>query len=195
MKLCKDAIYRVSLKKKWDLKMWYRLNKILVLIVSATALLVNNIQAGKINDFTIKDIDNKRVTFSDLQGENLTIIDFWATWCKPCARAIPELITLYEDYKEKGVQVIGISVDSPRNLPKVKPFVNSMGITYPILLDSNNELMSELQVTSLPTILVVDSQNEIVLIHRGYRPGDEIILRDEIDKLIANKSPESEDEE
>ena len=101
----------------------------------------------------------------------------------------------YRILEEKGVQVIGISVDSPRNLPKVKPFVNSMGITYPILLDSNNELMSELQVTSLPTILVVDSQNEIVLIHRGYRPGDEIILRDEIDKLIANISPESEDEE
>jgi hypothetical protein len=69
-----------------------------------------------------------------------------------------------------------------------------MGITYPILLDSNSELMSELQVTALPTILIVDEQNEIIFIHRGYRPGDEKLLRDEIDKLITKKSPENEDE-
>jgi thiol-disulfide isomerase/thioredoxin len=150
--------------------------------------------AGTIDNFTLKDLDNKRVFYSDLKGEKLTLLDFWATWCKPCARAIPKLITLYEDYKNSGVQLIGISVDSPRNLTKVKPFANSMGINYLILLDSNSELMSELQVTILPTILIVDDQDEIVFIHRGYRPGDEIILREEIDKLLKNQSPESEDE-
>ena len=168
------------------------------IVVTLCILILANLPgktvAGKIDDFTLKDLNNKRVSFSDLQGENLTIIDFWATWCKPCARAIPELITLYEDYKNQSVQVVGICVDSPRNLAKVKPFVNSMGITYPILLDSNSELMSELQVTALPTILIVDNQNEIVLIHRGYKPGDEIFLREEIDKLLVDKSAESEDE-
>ena len=105
------------------------------IVVTLCILILANLPgktvAGKIDDFTLKDLNNKRVSFSDLQGENLTIIDFWATWCKPCARAIPELITLYEDYKNQSVQVVGISVDSPRNLAKVKPFVNSMGITYP----------------------------------------------------------------
>jgi len=168
--------------------------------VVATSLIIvffnlfRNVQAGKINDFTLKDLDNKRVSFSEIKGDNLTLLDFWATWCKPCARAIPKIITLYEAYKDSGVQVIGISVDSPRNQTKVKPFVNSMGITYPILLDSNSELMSELQVTALPTLLIVDDQNDIVFIHRGYRPGDENILKEEIDKWLDNKSPESEDE-
>jgi thiol-disulfide isomerase/thioredoxin len=157
-------------------------------------LFASNCLAGTIDDFTLKDLENKRVSFSDLKGEKLTILDFWATWCKPCSRAIPKLISLYEAYKDSGVQVIGISVDSPRNLPKVKPFVNSLGITYPILLDSNSELMSELQVTSLPTFLIVDAQNEIVFFHRGYRPGDETIIREEIDKLINKKSPQCEDE-
>lgn len=161
---------------------------------SVIILLALNCLAGKIDDFTLNDLDNKRVSFSDLKGEKVTILDFWATWCKPCARAIPKLITLYEDLKDQGVQVIGINVDSPRNLPKVKPFVNSQGINYPIMLDSNSELMSELQVTALPTILIIDDQNEIVSIHRGYRPGDDIILREEIDKLIKIKTPESEDE-
>jgi len=174
--------------------MAYRLNNIFAVTVFLGGFLVTNLLAGKIDDFTLKDMDNKRVSFSELKGEKITILDFWATWCKPCARAIPKLVSLYEAYKDSGVQVIGISVDSPRNQAKVKPYVNSVGITYPILLDSNSELMSELQVTVLPTILIIDDQNEISFIHRGYRPGDEIFLKEEIDKLIRSKTPESEDE-
>jgi thiol-disulfide isomerase/thioredoxin len=174
--------------------MSYRFNIILAVTIFATYLIVTNLLAGKIDDFTLKDLNNKRVSFSEVKGEKLTMIDFWATWCKPCARAIPELIILYEAYKDSGIQVIGISVDSPRNQAKVRPFVNSKGITYPILLDSNSELMSELQVSVLPTLLIIDDQDEIVFIHRGYRPGDEIILKKEIDKWLIKKSPESEDE-
>ncbi len=174
--------------------MFLRIQNFLSVIILMMILLTNNLIAGKINDFTLKDLDNKRVSYSEIKGKRITLLDFWATWCKPCARAIPELIELYEEYREKGVQIIGISVDSPRNQAKIRPFVNSMGITYPILLDSNSELMSELQVTALPTLLIVDEQNEIVYIHRGYRPGDEKLLKDEIDKLITKKSPENEDE-
>ena len=148
---------------------------------------------GTIEDFTLSDLNNKRTSFSDLKGENLTVLDFWATWCKPCARAIPKLITLYDQYKDRGVQFIGINVDSPRNLPKVKPYASTRGITYPILLDSNNELMSEFQITALPTVLVVDNKNEIVFVHRGYRPGNEKILQDEIDKMLLENSAEEDD--
>ncbi len=174
------------------MRYYYRI--VTIILFPVFLICYSNVLAGTIDNFTLKDLDNKRVSFSEIKGEKLTILDFWATWCKPCARAIPKLITLYEDYKDSGVQLIGISVDSPRNLTKVKPFANSMGINYLILLDSNSELMSELQVTALPTIFVVDNQNEIILIHRGYRPGDEIILREEIDKFLKNKSPDSEDE-
>ena len=83
-------------------------------------------------------------------------------------------------------------MDSPRNLSKVKPFVNSRGIPYPILLDSNSELMTRLQVTSLPTVLMVNENDEIVFIHRGYRPGDEKTLREEIIKLIGREVKDDE---
>jgi peroxiredoxin len=149
---------------------------------------------GTIEDFTLNDLNNKRSSFSDLKGENLTVLDFWATWCKPCARAIPKLIALYDQYKDSGVQIIGISVDSPRNLSKVKPYASSRGINYPILLDTNSELMSKLQITALPTVLVVNARDEIVYVHRGYRPGDEKILQDEIDQLLSENSTEEEDE-
>jgi peroxiredoxin len=140
--------------------------------------------AGKIPDFSLKDLNNKTVSYSQIKGKRLTVIDFWATWCKPCLRSVPELIKLYERYKEEGVQFIGISVDSPRNLSKVKPFANSLGINYPVLLDLNSQVMTELKVTVMPSILIIDEQDEIVFFHQGYRAGDEDVLEQEIKKLL-----------
>ena len=160
-----------------------------VLILSANSLI-----AAKLDNFTLKDLDNKKTTFTDIKGEELTIINFWATWCKPCSREIPKLVDLYNKYKEKGIQFIGINVDSPRNMSKVRPFANSLGINYPVLLDSNSELIATLQITAMPTVLIVNSDNEIIYVHRGYRPGDEDILNNEIDKLLTEESAKKEDE-
>lgn len=167
-------------------------NKIIILAVCL--LTAKMIYAAKLDDFILKDLNNKKVAFSELQGEKLTILDFWATWCKPCSREIPKLVDLYTTYKDQGVEFIGINVDSPRNTPKVRPFANALGINYPILLDSNNELMARLQVTAMPTVLIVNIDNEIVYVHRGYRPGDEAILQQEIDKLLTEDSAKNEDE-
>ena len=145
------------------------------------------VYGAKLYDFKLKDTENKRMSYSELKGEKVTIIDFWATWCKPCIRSIPKLVELYEEYSDKGVRMIGISVDSPQNAQKVKPFARSLGITYPVLLDMNSEIMAKLNVTVLPTILLVDDQDEIVLIHQGYRPGDEKFIAEEIDKILKSK--------
>ena len=147
----------------------------------------NLIFAANVHDFKLKDIENKRKAYSELKGEKLTIIDFWATWCKPCVRSIPKLIELYEEFSDQGVQLIGINVDSPRNTQKVKPFAKSLGITYPVLLDINSEVMTELNVTLLPTLLLVDENDEIIMIHQGYRPGDEKFLAREIEKILKDK--------
>ena len=130
------------------------------------------------------------MSYSELKGEKITIIDFWATWCKPCIRSIPKLVELYETYSDQGVQIIGISVDSPRNVQKVKPFSKSLGITYPVLLDINSEVMTKLNVTLLPTLLLVNDQDEIVFIHQGYRPGDEKFIAEELEKILKNKKSE-----
>ena len=161
----------------------------MVLIIS-----LGNAAEGKIHDFRLKDLDNKSVRYSQLKGEKITIIDFWATWCKPCSRAIPKLIEIYERYNEQGVQLIGISVDSPRNLPKVKPFVHSRHITYPILLDVNSQVMTDLKIKLLPTILFIDSDDEIIFFHQGYRSGDEKVIEKEIQKILKNINENGDEE-
>ena len=147
------------------------------------------IPQDRIPDFALNDLDGQTVTFHDLAGERLTVIDFWATWCGPCIQAIPELVALSEAFEEQGVTFIGINVDSPRNLAKVKPFARSMGITYPVLLDVNSEVMGQLNVTAVPTLLVVTAEREIVLLHEGYRPGDAEYLREELEQLLAQPAP------
>ena len=140
---------------------------------------------NSIPDFKLKDLNNKWQKFENVSGEQLTVIDFWATWCGPCARALPKLNMLYNLYREKGVAFIGLNVDSPRNTAKVKPFARSKKIAYPVLLDPNSELSARLNVASIPTLLIVNSEKEIVYRHTGYRPGDEKIIEAEIKKLLS----------
>jgi len=152
-------------------------------IITAVVLTAFSWQ-GRVPDFSLENLDNELVSYSEIKGERLTVIDFWATWCQPCIKSIPELVEMYSVFHERGVEFIGISVDSPRNLSKVKPFSHSLGITYPVLLDSNSELMGELNVTAVPTLLIIDRDDRIVYTHEGFHAGDGEIIREEIEKYL-----------
>jgi thiol-disulfide isomerase/thioredoxin len=160
---------------------------ILVLIISAVSYTTT------IPDFKLKNLDNRRISYSELKGTKFTVIDFWATWCKPCLRAIPKLVEINDEFSDQGIAIIGINVDSPRNTPKIRPYARSMGINYPVLLDINSEVSQELQVTVLPTLMIADTENKIVYVHQGYRPGDEIILREKIIALLKELESNEKD--
>lgn len=134
--------------------------------------------------FLLQDLQNNWKEFGDVKGETLTVIDFWATWCQPCVRSIPELNKMAEEMGDQGVKFVGISIDGPRNQSKILPFVRSMGIGYTILKDINSEVMSEMNVTSVPTLLIIDSEGEVVYTHEGFRPGDEKVIREEIENYL-----------
>lgn len=147
----------------------------------ACLILVSSMSfAQVIEDFSLESIDNELVSLSDIKGDQLTIIDFWATWCKPCTKAMPKLNELYNEYVDSGVQMIGISCDGPRSISKVKPLISSMNIDYTILTDIDCEVMNDNQYQSFPTLIILNSDNEVIYTHEGYRPGDE----KEIEKAI-----------
>jgi len=134
--------------------------------------------------FRLRDLENKWQEYSDLKGTELTVIDFWATWCQPCVRSIPFLNEMAKEFNSRGVTFIGVSIDGTRNQSKIKPFVQSMGVEYPIIRDLDSELMSDLGVTAVPTLLIYDAEGELIFFHEGFRPGDEEIIRDHIEKLL-----------
>ena len=139
---------------------------------------------GQEPDFRLRDLDNKWQEYSDLKGTELTVIDFWATWCQPCVRSIPLLNEIAQEFNGMGVKFIGVSIDGPRNQSKIKPFVQSMGVEYPIIRDMDSELMSELGVTAVPTLMLYDAEGELIFFHEGFRPGDEELIRDHIEKHL-----------
>jgi len=149
-------------------------------------LLISFLSAGqKVTDFKLKDINNRLTSYSKVKGEKLTIIDFWATWCKPCIQAIPKLNKIHEEYKNRGVSLLGITVDSPRNAAKVKPFAKTYKINYTILRDPNSKIASDLNVNVFPTLYIINAKNEVVFSHEGFRPGDEKLLVTELERLLA----------
>ena len=155
--------------------------------LSVVILLLMTINApGQEPVFRLRDLDNQWKEYHELKGDRITVIDFWATWCQPCVRSIPLLNEMAEEFEAQGVRFIGISIDGPRNQSKIKPFVQSMGVDYHIIRDVDSELMSDLGVTAVPTLLIFNGEGELVYFHEGFRPGDEQTIREHIDKYISN---------
>jgi thioredoxin-related protein len=91
-----------------------------------------------------------------------------------------------QEFESKGVNFIGVSIDGPRNQSKIKPFLQSMGVEYPVIRDIDSELMSDLGVTAVPTFLMYDSNGELIFFHEGFRPGDEDVIRSHIEEHLDN---------
>jgi thiol-disulfide isomerase/thioredoxin len=146
-------------------------------------------QAQNVRNFQLRDLGNVQRSFDELKGERLTLIDFWASWCGPCLKSIPELNHIYETYKEKGVEIIGINCDGPRSISKVAPMVRSMKIQYPVLVDLNSDVKNELNLMAFPSLIIVDSAGKILWIHEGFVTGDTEVIKAEIDKHLNKTTP------
>jgi len=140
--------------------------------------------AQTVRDFQLKDLENNSRTLSELKGSELTLIDFWATWCKPCTKAIPQLNKIFDQYKDKGVQILGISCDGPRSISKVGPVSHALKIKYPVLKDVNSGVFNDLHLQVLPTLLMVDNKGKIIWEHEGYLPGYEDLVKSAIDENL-----------
>lgn len=155
---------------------------LLVFVVSGLML-----TKGQFKGVIMNDPVGEPVALQNTLGEELTVFDFWASWCKPCLNAIPELIAISEEYKDKGVRFVGINEDGPRNLSKVKPLVDALGIKYPVLHDKDQSFMESMNVSVFPTIIIVDKKGRTKWLHEGYEKGSGDALRKKLNKLLEAK--------
>ena len=139
---------------------------------------------AQLPDLETKNLNGEQVALDYFSGKKYTIIDFWATWCKPCVTAIPKLNSIYEEFASEEIAFIGVNIDGPRNQSKVKPFVYSLNVKYPIVLDPDQEIVEEFRVTVFPTLIIVDDKGDEVFVHEGFIPGDERLIKNELVKLI-----------
>ena len=135
---------------------------------------------------TLKTMDGKTVNTDTLKnGGKPFIIDFFATWCKPCNRELDAIAEVYEDWqKETGVKIFAVSIDQAQNINKVKPLVSNHGWEYDVLLDPNSDFKRALGVQTIPFVLVCDGKGTIVYKHNGYTDGAEEELIEKVRELI-----------
>src|SRR3990172_7550902 len=91
--------------------------------------------ADRAPNFTLKDLDGQKFTLHDELPKGPVLLDFWATWCAPCIEELPQINRIFNAYKERGLQVIAISIDNPRSRAQVDPFVSGYGFDFRVLLD------------------------------------------------------------
>ena len=124
--------------------------------------------ASKAPAWEVRDLDGKTVKSTDFAGK-VVIVDFWATWCPPCRAEIPGFVELQKEYGEKGLVIVGVSLDQqgPR---VVKPFAEKFGMNYPVVMGDEAIVTAFGGVEGLPTTFVIDRQGDIVKRHVGYAP-------------------------
>ena len=109
-------------------------------------------------DFTLSDIEGKSWHLRDLKGK-VVLVNFWATWCPPCRKEMPDLQALYDKYKGQGLVVLSISDEEAA---KVNPFVAERKITYPVLLDPGRKVNDAFVVEGIPKSFVYDREGKLV---------------------------------
>jgi peroxiredoxin len=122
----------------------------------AVLALREQIVAG--NDFSLTALDGKTYTLSGLRGK-VVLVNFWATWCGPCRKEMPDMEKLYGQYAGKGFVVLGIT-DEERE--KVAPFIEKHGYTFPILLDPGRKVNDAFAVEGIPKSFLFNRKRKLV---------------------------------
>ncbi len=163
------------------------MKKITLFLIACILMTINVSFAQKtLPDVSLTTLKGKQVNIADY-GKNgkITIISFWALWCTPCKKELNNIKDMYEDWQEEyGVELIALSIDDARNTAKVKSYVDGQLWEYIILLDKNQDLKRALNFQTIPYVLLIDKDGNIVYSHSSYVEGDEYILEDKIKKIL-----------
>lgn len=135
--------------------------------------------------FTGQTIDNQQLNYAQMKGKKVVVLDFWSIYCASCIEAMPKLIDIYNDFREKGLVLIGVNLDS-FGTHRVVKFMNGMDtkINFPVIIDKNRQVATSFNAMVLPTTLVIDASGKIRFYHVGYKQGDEKQLRNIVAQAV-----------
>jgi thiol-disulfide isomerase/thioredoxin len=136
-------------------------------------------------EFALRDLAGKPISKASLDGK-VVLLDFWATWCAPCRKVMPELQALHDKYRARGFSVVGISIDED-GPSQVKKFVKSRKITYPIAVDSEKVPAWEaFRVKAVPAAFLLDREGQVVAQWTG-KPANPRELEGMLEGLLAEE--------
>ena len=138
--------------------------------------------------FTLLTLDGGRASLTD-HRDKLVVLNFWATWCQPCTVEMPSLEALWRRYRDRGLIVVGVSVD--RGAPKalLEPYVRNLKLTFPILLDPDSKTSDRWRVTALPATFLVRPGGEVAGMAMGAREWNSDEMRALVERLLPHPRP------
>lgn len=140
-------------------------------------------------DFTIRDITGKRFRLAERLKEGPVLLDFWALWCIPCLKELPELQKIWKRFKDSGLTVVAVNEDAPSDQAKVKPYIRRKRYGFTVTFDEDRDLWRQFNLDALPTVILLDRDGKVAYSHTGYKPGDEAELVAWIESLFEQVSP------
>jgi thiol-disulfide isomerase/thioredoxin len=138
--------------------------------------------------FTLQDLSGNDVALSDFAGK-VVILDLWATWCPPCRQEVPFLVSLYEEYKDQGLAVVGVGLDRG-GADVLAPFVEANNVTYTILV--GDEMISrDYGVSSIPMTLMIGRDGLVASREIGFAPSMQEEFRSKVMALLTKSTTEA----
>ena len=159
----------------------------------------DGVGVGSVPPLLARDLDGKRFDLEEALEDGPVVITFWATWCKPCRKEMPELqklLVMFRNEDEKDAfRVIAVNGDGPADQAKVRPYVKSQKFDFTVIPDQDGEVRRNFQVEVFPTTFLVDRDGNVLHRTVGYRRGDEKILAERLEALLGESSSEKPDTE
>jgi cytochrome c biogenesis protein CcmG, thiol:disulfide interchange protein DsbE len=124
-------------------------------------------------DFVLPNLEDKNVRLSDYRGK-VVFLNFWATWCKPCREEMPSMDVLYKNFEREGLVVLAVSIDRVTTKKDIPPFISSMNLTFPVLVDSWGQTDKRYKLMGVPETYIIDQQG--ILREKIIGPRDWSVL-------------------
>ncbi|WP_042346277.1 thiol-disulfide oxidoreductase ResA [Bacillus massiliigorillae] len=129
-------------------------------------------------DFVLTDLEGKKHQLSDYKGQGV-FLNFWGTWCPPCKEEMPYMDNQYQQYKDKGVQVLAVNIEESE--VAVSSFVKKLGLSFPVPLDRDGRVNDAYGVFNLPVTFLIDKNGKIIdIIEAGMT---EELVRQQMERI------------
>ncbi|MFQ5649858.1 MAG: TlpA family protein disulfide reductase [bacterium] len=156
---------------------------LLVALVAQPALTKQPVVGSKAPNFSLTTFDGEQVTLSKLRG-HVVVLDFWASWCKPCRQELPFLDLLRKKYSKHGLKVVAVNIDNQPQ--KALEFLQTYSIKLRSLWDKKKEVVSAYDVEAMPTTFIIDRDGWIRYLHSGFKAEHFQEYREQIDTLLRD---------
>jgi cytochrome c biogenesis protein CcmG/thiol:disulfide interchange protein DsbE len=151
-----------------------------VLLIASTAMALD--PGSRAPEIGLNDRDGHRVDLASMRG-HVVVVDFWASWCEPCADEMPVLEALYTSLHSQGLDIVGVSQDSSAG--NITSFLRRVHVSFPVVHDNGHAVADRYHPAGMPTSFIIDRHGIVRFVHRGYRASDRAAIEREVRQLVA----------